>query len=68
MATPVPDREGIEQNEVDESPLHVPEPPRHEDIALRAYQLWEERGCPDGCADEMWLLAEQELAFGSGAV
>jgi hypothetical protein len=53
-----------EQNEVDESPHQIPEPPSHEDIAIRAYELWQGNGCPDGCADEHWFLAEQELLNG----
>jgi hypothetical protein len=33
-----------------------------EDIATRAYYLWEERGCPmDGSSDTDWFAAEQEL-------
>lgn len=34
----------------------------HGDVGLLAYQFWEQRGCPDGCADEDWYRAEQELA------
>jgi hypothetical protein len=30
-------------------------------IAMRAYQLWLERGCPEGSPDEDWFRAEQEL-------
>ena len=30
-------------------------------IAQRAYQLWEERGCPYGCPEEDWFRAENEL-------
>ena len=33
----------------------------HEEIARRAYQLWEERGHGDGSADEDWFLAVREL-------
>ena len=33
----------------------------HEQIALRAHQLWEERGCPIGSPQEDWLRAEQEI-------
>ena len=31
-------------------------------ICERAYQIWQERGQPEGCADDHWLAAEQELA------
>lgn len=33
----------------------------HEQIATRAYQLWEDRGCPGGTDREDWLEAEREL-------
>ncbi|HXE62884.1 MAG TPA: DUF2934 domain-containing protein [Bryobacteraceae bacterium] len=33
----------------------------HEDIARRAYQLWEDRGHADGAADEDWFQAVREL-------
>jgi len=33
----------------------------HEEIALRAYRLWEERGCPIGSPEEDWFRAEQEI-------
>jgi hypothetical protein len=37
-------------------------PPAHEDIALRAYEIFVERG--EGPGDDLsdWLLAEQELS------
>jgi hypothetical protein len=30
-------------------------------IAARAYELWQERGCPIGSDQEDWFQAEQEL-------
>ena len=30
-------------------------------IRERAYELWEERGCAHGSADEDWYLAEREI-------
>ena len=30
-------------------------------IAMLAYQLWQERGCPIGSPEEDWLRAEREL-------
>jgi hypothetical protein len=30
-------------------------------IALRAYQLWDEAGRPEGRADEFWFRAEEEF-------
>ena len=35
--------------------------PTHEEIALRAYQLWEERGKPHGSHEEHWYLPERQL-------
>ena len=32
-----------------------------EKIAARAYQIWQESGCPDGRDLEHWLQAEREL-------
>jgi len=34
---------------------------RHEEITLRAYSLWEERGSPIGSPEDDWLRAEQEI-------
>lgn len=35
--------------------------PSRDEIELRAYQLYEQRGCEDGRADEDWFAAEREL-------
>jgi len=32
-----------------------------DEVALRAYYLWIERGCPSGTAEQDWLEAEREL-------
>ena len=34
---------------------------RHEQIALRAHGLWQERGSPIGSPEEDWFRAEQEI-------
>lgn len=31
-------------------------------IRERAYQIWQENGCPEGSDHEHWFLAEQEVA------
>jgi hypothetical protein len=36
----------------------------YEKIAARAYELWQDRGCPDGSPEEDWFYAEQELRSG----
>lgn len=33
----------------------------HSDIAARAYELWQARGCPEGSPDEDWFHAVREL-------
>jgi hypothetical protein len=38
--------------------------PSHDDIAWRAYLLWEARGCPQGTHLQDWLEAEKELKAG----
>ena len=49
-----------EQHEVDD-PAFTAAPTR-EEISLRAWELWQEHGCPNGSADSDWLEAERELA------
>lgn len=39
----------------------------HDTIALQAWQLWQNRGCPDGCDVAIWLEAEQSLRDGPAA-
>lgn len=34
---------------------------QHELVALRAYEIWECAGCPDGLDKEHWEQAEREL-------
>lgn len=36
-------------------------------IRERAYQIWQEKGCPEGSDHEHWFLAEQEVATVPGA-
>jgi hypothetical protein len=36
-----------------------------DDIARRAYEIWQERGCPPGDGSEDWQAAEAELLGGS---
>jgi Protein of unknown function (DUF2934) len=35
--------------------------PSKKEIAARAYQIWEDRGRPEGKEEEFWHLAEQQL-------
>ena len=44
------------------SVVSVPPPASHDEIATRARQIWQSRGCPYGQDVEIWLLAERELA------
>jgi hypothetical protein len=42
-------------------PAAAAELPTAEQIAARAYEIWEETGCPEGCEQEHWYQAEREL-------
>ncbi len=48
--------------------------PTHDEIAQRAHELWDSRGNPNGCDEEIWFEAERQLkaaspeANGSGSV
>jgi hypothetical protein len=42
--------------------------PSGEEIAQRAYQLWEERGKPHGSPEEDWHRAAHQLRQSSGAL
>ena len=35
--------------------------PTQEQIAVRAYELWEARGCPTDSSEEDWFTAEAQL-------
>jgi Protein of unknown function (DUF2934) len=35
--------------------------PSHADIAARAYELWQAKGCPEGSGEEDWHRAAEEL-------
>jgi hypothetical protein len=35
--------------------------PVHDDIAILAYALWQQRGCPADSAERDWIEAEQQL-------
>lgn len=38
------------------------DPPTHDEIAQRAFEIWLRKGCPAGCDEQNWLEAEQELS------
>ena len=44
-----------------DSGARLVEPPTSEQIAVRAFQIWEEKGRPDGQQMDNWLQAENEL-------
>ncbi|HEX5423355.1 MAG TPA: DUF2934 domain-containing protein [Candidatus Acidoferrales bacterium] len=35
--------------------------PSRDEIEVRAYEIYEQRGCEDGHADDDWFAAEREL-------
>jgi hypothetical protein len=39
----------------------TPDPANHDDIAILAYRLWQQRGCPIGSDQEDWFRAEQGI-------
>ena len=56
-----------EQNEVPAKHPLVHDGPEIQEIRERAYELWCERGCPEGSADEDWHRAESELRARHGS-
>jgi Protein of unknown function (DUF2934) len=47
---------------VPDQPISNPDlGPTNEEIAARAYQCWQERGCPHGTPEEDWQRAKEEL-------
>lgn len=36
-------------------------PPTHDEIAARAYAMWEDQGRPEGHDSDIWLAAERAL-------
>ena len=49
---------------VHEGHVDIPRP-LHEEIAQRAYEIWEQRGRPSGSREEDWFRAESELSYPS---
>jgi len=66
-ASAVDARHYPEQNEVPKEHPLVPDGPEIDEIKMRAYQLWAQRGCPHGSADQDWYQAEQELRAKHGS-
>jgi hypothetical protein len=40
----------------------------HKDIATLAHKLWQDRGCPEGSAEEDWRQAAHELRARAGGL
>lgn len=38
--------------------------PLTDEIAARAYQIWQHQGCPEGREDQHWQQAEREITQG----
>jgi hypothetical protein len=47
-------------------PVAAEKAPTSEMIAARAYEIWQESGCPEGCEQEHWHQAEAELLARAG--
>jgi len=52
----------MEVNEITTKLADTDELARREEVAGRAYRLWQERGSPLGSPDEDWFRAEQEIS------
>ncbi len=50
-----------EQHQVENSGSESDWLPDHDQVAERAFLLWQARGCPDGSAEQDWLQAEAEM-------
>ena len=37
-------------------------------VRIRAYEIWEREGCPEGGAEQRWLRAEEELIAAEAGV
>ncbi|MCX6971200.1 MAG: DUF2934 domain-containing protein [Verrucomicrobia bacterium] len=48
-----------------EQPDHEPSGPTDEEIALCAYRIWLQQGCPHGRDREHWLKAREQLVAGN---
>src|SRR5579862_492938 len=60
-------RQALEHGQGGAAPVEAPAgghgiaPFGHSDIAALAYQLWQDRGCPEGSPEEDWFRAAKEL-------
>lgn len=57
MSRPKPSHESEAQSTLDAPGAH----PTHEEIAIRAYEMYEAEGRQEGRDGDHWLAAEQEL-------
>jgi hypothetical protein len=44
-------------------PLQSSQENGKEKVAELAYRMWHQRGCPENCADEIWLEAERQATL-----
>jgi hypothetical protein len=51
----------VSRSEPAAPPAPAAPPPTEQDIKVRAYQLWEQAGCPEGRDQEFYFQAEQDL-------
>ena len=58
-APPVSTRQAIQ--DISHSKPVATAAPTNDDIAKRAYQIYVERGCPQGQSEQIWRQAELEL-------
>jgi hypothetical protein len=36
--------------------------PTHDEVSQRAFGIWQDSGCPDGCHESNWREAEKQLS------
>jgi len=56
----------VEKTQIEEEAPNatLPDGPRESQIAIAAYYLWVDRGCPVGSDQDDWFRAEAELRNG----
>jgi len=50
----------------DSTDSNTPEPFTGNEVAVLAYQIWQQRGCPIGSGKDDWFQAEKELKERTG--
>jgi hypothetical protein len=57
----------VKPDQAKSNPPPAARPPGQDDIARRAYAIWQDAGSPDGSHDDHWRQAEQDLSAPAAA-